>query len=502
MADLRKTKTALKPIGMVVSVAKPPTNLRLFFQIDEEVEVKVGDYVEIPSSRYVLVGRVTQLLAEDMYFKNPDYIQDQMSLGLSLRARFPIKLGRWRLALVRLVANIDGDRIHPPVIAPEPGDKVFFAEQKTLNMVLGLRDDGLYIGNIYGHEETGVKIDPRTIISLHLAVLGTTGSGKSYTVGVIIEELLEHGYPVVVIDPHGEYKTFGEPNNEAEEVEELKKLGLEPKGYPTAVFKPKMVGGKLTLDFKKLDVDAIAEMAQLSTTIRDLLYLAHSALKKSKGEFTMRELMEEASKLAKEYGFQKRTELTLQRNLRILEESGLFDKGTTSKYIVQKGGLTIIDLSSDIDEELRRILAGAILNELYIERKNKQIPPLLVVVEEAHRFAPQDKDTYSKYVMRKIAREGRKFGIGIAVVSQRIIGLDKDIISQCGTKILLRIDNKTDLDYIKEYMKGAAEDRRLVNFLPTGTAMITGQATRHPIIVKIRPRKTKHGGTNPLGLKI
>ncbi|MGQ4891686.1 MAG: helicase HerA domain-containing protein [Candidatus Njordarchaeia archaeon] len=483
-----------KPIGVIISSATPPTNLKFVFQMDDESEVKVGDYVEVPAGRYVIVGRVTLLKSFNEYFSNPNFVKDQLSMGFSLKARFPVNIGMWRAALVRTVAVYDGEKIHPPNVVPEPGEKVYFADKKLMKMILGLKDDGLLIGTVYGHSDIEVKIDPKILITLHLAILGTTGSGKSYTVGVIIEELLEHNYPVVVIDPHGEYRTFNQKNENVEEIEKLEKLGLKPREYMVGLFKPKNAGGTLTLDFNKLDVEALAEMAKLTSTMRDLLYLAHTSLKKKKGKITLEELITEIKEIAAEYGFQRKTLLSLERNLRMLKEMELFGEGTTSKYIVQKGALTVIDLSAEMDEELRRIFTGALLNELYQARKNREIPPLLIIVEEGHRFAPQDQDTYSKYVMRKIAREGRKFGIGLAVVSQRIIGLDKDIISQCGTKMLLRIDNKTDLDYIKQYIEGAAEDRKLVAFLPTGTAMITGQATRHPIITNIRPRKTKHGG--------
>lgn len=484
-----------KPIGVIVSKQTPPSNYRFFFQLNNDVEVKVGDYVEVPAGKYVLVGRITLLRSFNDLVSDPTFVRSQLEMSLPLNARFPIERGTWRAGLVRLVAVYDGEKIHPPNIVPEPGDYVYFADKKLLMKILGLKEKGLFLGTMYGHDDILVKVDPEIISRLHLAVLGTTGSGKSYSVGVLIEELLEHNYPVVVIDPHGEYSTFREPNDDEEALGALKKLGLEPNAYEIGVFKPKIVGGTLALDFGKIDVEALAEMAKLTSTMRDLLYLAHNSLKKNKTSFSLNELIEETKKLATEYKFQARTTLSLERNLRLLKEMGIFGDKPLTKYIVRRGALTIIDLSDEMDEEIRRIFTGALLNELFKARKEKIIPPLIIVVEESHRFAPQDQDTYSKYVMRKIAREGRKFGIGLVIVSQRIIGLDKDIISQCGTKILLRIDNKTDLDYIKQYIEGAAEDRKLIAYLPTGTAMIAGQATRHPIITNIRPRKTKHGGT-------
>ena len=162
---------------------------------------------------------------------------------------------------------------------------------------------------------------------------------------------------------------------------------------------------------------------------------------------------------------------------------------------MEPGKVTIIDLSIDMEEHIRRIFAGAVMEKLFKARKEKKIPPLVVIVEESHRFAPQEEDTYSKMVMRRIAREGRKFGISIGVVSQRIVGLDKDVISQCGTKIILRIDSKTDLDYLRPYIGLASEeDIKRIPYLPTGVAIVTGVATRYPVLTAIRPRKSKHGG--------
>ena len=482
-------------LGVVVSKDKPPNNIRFIFQIDDKVDVRVGDYVEVPAGKSIIVGRVTMIKSFSDYFTNPQFIKNQLQLNLPLHARFPVDMGRWRAAIVRIVGVIEEGEIHPPYIPPEPGERVYRANVNVLKKILGLRDDGLFIGTIYGKGDLRVNLDPIILTRLHLAVLGSTGSGKSYTVGVLIEELLEHNYPVVVIDPHGEYKTFGTPNDNENDLELLRQLGLRPRSYTVGVFKPKIDNEKgITLSFRKLDVEAIAEMAKLTPVMRDLLMLAYRELKKEKLELSIENLKTKIEEISNKWGFQKRTVISLERNLAILEELGLFESGTSIVYLIQPGALTVIDLSMDMDEEIRRIFVGAFLNELFLARKEGKIPPLLVVVEESHRFAPQDVDTYSKIIMRKIAREGRKFGIGLAVVSQRIIGLDKDIISQCGTKILLRIDSKTDLDYIKQYIEGAAEERRLIPFLPQGKAMITGLATKYPIIVNIRPRKTKHGG--------
>ena len=98
--------------------------------------------------------------------------------------------------------------------------------------------------------------------------------------------------------------------------------------------------------------------------------------------------------------------------------------------------------------------------------------------------------------MRRIAREGRKFGVGLCITSQRIAGLDKDILSQCGTKIILRIEGNYDLEYLKPYMDHTStEDLERIPLLPNGIAITSGVATQHPIVTEIRTRRTQHGGT-------
>ncbi|MHA1209509.1 MAG: ATP-binding protein, partial [Candidatus Freyarchaeota archaeon] len=105
-------------------------------------------------------------------------------------------------------------------------------------------------------------------------------------------------------------------------------------------------------------------------------------------------------------------------------------------------------------------------------------------------------NTYSRRQMRRIAREGRKFGVGLCITSQRIAGLDKDILSQCGTKIILRIEGNYDLEYLKPYMDHTStEDLERIPLLPNGIAITSGVATQHPIVTEIRTRRTQHGGT-------
>lgn len=483
-------------LGVVASYSEPPSHLYFTFQINEDVDVKVGEFVEVPAGKYVLVGRITLVRAMNQFFKNPEFIRDHIMRGLPLNARIPISIGKWREAKVEIVGMFENNYLHPPNTPPEPGEKVYRASPKILRRLLGIEDNGLFIGVMYGNDDVKIIIDPEKLMRLHFAVFGATGSGKSYTVGVLIEELLEREYPVVIIDAHGEYSTFNKMNDETDEIFTLQKLGLMPRKYNITVLKPKYGSeGDITLNFNDLDSETISEMAKISPVMQDLLFLAIRNLKKKGIEMTPETIIMAIQEEANKWGFQKRTQTSLIRNIMILKELGIFGKGFNPEDIIKKGRVTVIDVSIDMEEHIRRILVGSILESLFKARKNKKIPPLMVIVEESHRFAPQEEDTYSKTIMRRIAREGRKFGIGLGIVSQRIVGLDKDVISQCGTKIILRIDSRTDLDYLKPYLSIATEeDIKRIPYLPTGVGIITGVATRHPVMVKIRPRKSKHGG--------
>ena len=135
---------------------------------------------------------------------------------------------------------------------------------------MNIRDHGVFVGYMYGHENVHIVVDPEVLLRLHFTVFGSTGSGKSYTVGAIVEEFLKLDYPVVIFDTHGEYSTLSLPNDHEDDVLELKKLSLDPKGFNVDVLSP----GQLTVGFEDLDVDALSEVTKMTPVMADLLYLA------------------------------------------------------------------------------------------------------------------------------------------------------------------------------------------------------------------------------------
>ncbi|MBD3263373.1 DUF87 domain-containing protein, partial [Candidatus Woesearchaeota archaeon] len=113
----------------------------------------------------------------------------------------------------------------------EPNADVFLAENELISKTLGLTKDGLYLGLLEGKSKIKSFLDPEKLLTKHLAILAKSGAGKSYAVGVLLEELAEKGFPVIIIDSHGEYSSIRHPNNHSDDEKYFELYGIDPKGY-------------------------------------------------------------------------------------------------------------------------------------------------------------------------------------------------------------------------------------------------------------------------------
>lgn len=161
--------------------------------------------------------------------------------------------------------------------------------------------------------------------------------------------------------------------------------------------------------------------------------------------------------------------------------------------------LTILDLSGVPSNVLVRLI-GSILRityeALYWSREKTEggiLRPLLVVMEEAHRYLGPESGNVAADIVKRIAKEGRKYGVGAMIVSQRPAEVDETVLSQCGTLIALRLSNPTD----RGRVKGTLPDNLagLMDLLPvlrTGEAIITGEAARLPVRCRITTPASEH----------
>ena len=160
------------------------------------------------------------------------------------------------------------------------------------------------------------------------------------------------------------------------------------------------------------------------------------------------------------------------------------------------GKLTIIDLSREIDKKKKQIILYYFANKLFRARmEHNSVPPFTLVVEEAHQYAPEmasRENALAKNILETIAREGRKFGASVWLISQRPVKLSTTILSQANTHIILRITNPYDLKHIGESSEGLDQNSiNMITSLRVGEALIVGEASSYPVFFKVRKRKSQ-----------
>ncbi len=370
------------------------------------------------------------------------------------------------------------------------------AEDDFIKKIIGLNknQDG-FLGVLEDHPNLRIELDLKKVISKHLAVLAKSGAGKSYSVGVLIEEILNKNIPVLILDPHNEYSTIKFPNTNKKDLERLKLFGLKPRGFlenvkeysPDTNINPQ--AEKLRLDIKKLTPhEFINSLPQkLSPSQSSLIYSIISNLN------NRIDLDEIIFSLSNEESNSKWGIISL---LEMFKKLNVYSSMSTPlNEIIRYKQASIISLKG-VNPEVQEIFVAGLLRDLYEARKKEEIPPFFIVLEEAHNFAPERSfgEVKSSKIIRTIASEGRKFGIGLCVISQRPAKVDKNVISQCSTQLILKITNPNDLKSVISSSEGVTtESEQEIQRLNIGTGLLTG-IVDVPLKVNIRPRMSKHGG--------
>ena len=456
--------------------------------------VKRNEYIEVahPECGAVLgqVGEVTR--ETDLSFDRAQ----KLSIGEE------VSIGEQVAALVSVIGyRDDKNTLMVPRTPFEAGAKVFKASEKLVRSVLGLKEDketGAYIGMLKGHD-IKIYIDINSMVQKHAAILAKTGGGKSYFLGVMVEELLKKGVPLVIIDPHGEYSSIMHPNNNAKDLAQMDRFGIKPMGFADKVveYSPDVGINKtaVPLKFDEINLDA-----------KDLMDFMDS----KKGGTQLGILRRVTRSLAAEKKFYSMDDITslvkkdknpskwnIINVLEYIQSTGIFGEPPTRiSNLVKEGQGTIINLKG-ISPDVQEMVVARMAKKLFLARKLNRIPPMMLVVEEAHNFCPQQGSAMTLGVLRTIASEGRKFGLGLTVVSQRPAKIDKNVLSQCGTQIILKVTNPNDLKAICQSIEGLTHGmEENIQRLPMGSAIISGGSIVTPIIIDVRVRHSKHGGVS------
>ena len=482
----------------------------------------------------MLVGRVDEIGVNNDYFINPQTVKkfDGGSLyGIS--NSFPTEKWEDYIGLVKILGVFpyeegsslqSGDpkcrkNVQRPAFPGKPGNKVFVLDGDDLWDFLGINSDGLNLGTLE-HYNIDVKINLNRLINKHFAVLAMSGAGKSYLISVILEELLLRsksiGTPgILLIDVHGEYKFLSDQSIQENRHFAMKTTYYDGRyfqidvsslsAFDFASYQPNMSNAQVR-DLKKI-IEKIRTSRKTSengaapsvpgSSLPDKKDSAAASAGKS---YDLNDLI---AYIDLEPDVNQKVREALVGWLYDLERLELFTSTEMplTRSIIKPGHLTILDLSNVVSIRKKQIIVAHLAEKLFYMRRTGSIPPFLMILEEAHQFAPESQpgeSAIAKNIIETIAREGRKFFAQICLISQRPVKLSTTALSQCNTHIILRVTNPNDLNHIKQSSEALTnETLKMIATLPTGNALVMGSATNLPLFIKIRQRFT----TDPLGEK-
>ncbi len=407
-------------------------------------------------------------------------------------------------------ANVIGSRgddnlLRSPMTPFSPGDPIYTADSDLIRSVLGLVGGDMYVGLLDG-TDIPVHLDANNLVQKHCSILAKTGSGKSYTAAVLLEELLEHNVPLLIIDPHSEYASLKEAASGKSG--DSAKYKVNPKGYGSRV--------KVYTPANKAINPAADELFRLNgvnlkpkelidifpdnytTTHTGILYESIHKLRAEVDTYFLEDIIREVG------NNESKARWNVINLLEDVNQMELLSPNPTPiEDLMQGGKANIIDLKG-VPPDIQSMLVSKLCETLFEARKMGHIPPGMLVVEEAHNFAPERgfSKSSSSEILRTIASEGRKFGLGMMVISQRPARVDKNVLSQCGTQIIMKVTNPNDLKSISKGLEGANSyvEEELLR-LPPGVAMLVSNDIERPVLVDVRVRRSKHGGESVNVLK-
>jgi len=395
-------------------------------------------------------------------------------------------------------------------VPPLPASEVLKANPEVLKKLFGAKSEKhIRIGRLLAEEEEiPVYVDVEQIVLRHLAILAITGAGKSNTVSVLLENIVNLNGTVVVFDFHGEY-TKSEIKRDGKNVVKVIKPVVDPTTLNIRDF-AKLIGiqRNATTQFRyfKVAVDRVlknmreekgedwkrwVETGEFFERLKDEL---ESWLDDENENVPIKGKIREDSL----YEVINKIDDTLD------ELSHIIKVGAKDLMeVIEPTKINVFDLS-EVDENVADAIVSNILKHALDERKkavrgkdSKLRYPMLIVVEEAHILAGDKKDTDSKYYMTRIAREGRKFGLGLCIVTQRPKGLDKEVLSQMNNMIILKLVEPEDQKHVQSASEALSSE--LMSYLPSlnpGEGIIIGNMTKLPLLVKIDKAKGKLQGND------
>lgn len=342
--------------------------------------------------------------------------------------------------------------------------------------------EAIRIGSLQSSDAAAARIFASRF-NRHTFWCGQSGSGKTYALGVVLEQLLIHTrLPMVILDPNGDFVHLDEGEGELADRD-------------VRVLRPTSASAPLRVRFTELSMPAKAAVLRLDP-LRDrgeyneLLHI-EDTVRTLNADHIVPRLLEKGTDAARQLA--ERVE-----NLRVVDWevwAGAIEPVT--EIIEERPDATVLDLGGFVNPEESLVVALALLEDLWAKRESRR--PLLIVIDEAHNLcSPDPSDPLHEAVrarIEQIAAEGRKFGLWLLLSTQRPSKIHSGIISQCDNLALMRMSSPGDL----------AQLGSIFGFVPTemlarapwfrkGEALFAGGFVPAPLLLKMGGRRTPEGG--------
>ncbi|HMB59582.1 MAG TPA: DUF87 domain-containing protein, partial [Xanthomonadales bacterium] len=415
--------------------------------------------------------------------------------------------------------NMDDEFSRGVAHYPTTGAELHLVTAETLSKLFAEFDEANYVvGKLSSFESIDVYVDASAFFGRHLAILGQSGSGKSWSVTSLVQSALKAmpNAHMILLDLHGEYSL---------KKDDLKSHSVFPKHLVRCLDADDLEIPYWLLSFAELvdllidmsDEHAPVQIAYLRTTVLELkkeanqhLDLGHVTVD-TPIYFSLEELVkrfksanEQTASFGKEttasYGKFDHLLIKLQSRMNDTRYDFLLrpSRRTSSESLPglmrdfvglgePKAKITVIDLSSvplDLHPTVTSQIGRLAFEFNYWNPRCREFP-IFLICEEAHSYIPREstnQHAQTRRAMERIAKTGRKYGVGICVVSQRPHELSETVLSQCSTFVCLRISNPDDQAYVRELVPDAS--RGMLDSLPSlaqGEAIAVGEAVPLPI---------------------
>jgi DNA helicase HerA-like ATPase len=375
-----------------------------------------------------------------------------------------------------------------------------------------------------------------------ILVAGKRGAGKSYTLGVIAEELSDLPEEVrkniapLIFDTMGIFWTMKFKNDK--EINLLEEWGLKPRNLPVNIWVPAgyfeeyekreiPVNKKFALAVHELDIEDWLSIFNLQMTETISILIQKIIQKLKKNIYDIDGIIEEIKKDNEALDETKKAAVSLfeaAKSWKVFAKKD--EKPTSISDLIVAGKTNVLDLSvysSSSTFNVRALIIGIISKKLFEQRilarkkeeiqaitqgfseEKKEMPLVWIFLDEAHEFLSMKEKTPATNALIQLLREGRQPGISLVLATQQPGVIHRDVMTQSDIVISHRLTNKKDLEALNEIMQSYLLEsiQKSMNALPTlkGSAIILDDSSERLYPVRIRPRFTWHGGEAPKAIK-